>query len=50
MSEWIFFGRGEGEIAASVLVELTLALRELDDSKRLLACAAAHVAWMEEAQ
>ena len=48
MSEWIFFGRGEGEIALSVLVELTLALRAQDEGERLIACALRHVAWMEE--
>ena len=50
MSEWIFFGRGEGEIALSVLVELTLALKAQDDNERLVACAAGHIAWMEESQ
>ena len=48
MSDWIFFGTKGGEIAASVLVELTLALREKDDNERLIACALRHVAWMEE--
>ena len=48
MSDWIFFGRGEGEIAASVLLELTLALREKDDNERLIACALRHIAWLEE--
>ena len=48
MSEWIFFGGERGEIEASVLVELTLALREKDDNERLIACALRHVAWMEE--
>ena len=48
MSDWIFFGTKGGEIAASVLVELTIALREKDDNERLIACALRHIAWMEE--
>ena len=44
----IFFGHGAGEIAASVLVELTLALKAKDEGERLIACAAGHIAWMEE--
>ena len=48
MSDWIFFGAKGGEIAASVLVELTLALKAQDDNERLIACALRHIAWMEE--
>ena len=48
MSDWIFFGAGRGEIALSALLELTLALSGRNEGERLIACAAAHMAWVEE--
>ena len=46
MSDWIFFGRDEGYMEVSLVIELTIALRDINNA-RLIACAAEHITWME---